>query len=307
MAYAYRINVRQAPGCYRPVVDLAYLRAHPEQLPTFIKHQRIRTTPVPGGSICDAERLTLDDGSDVFAKSLAEPPEGFFAAEAAGLRWLREGCPELVPEVIAASDDMLVLPWLEPADATPESAARLGHDLARLHRSGADRFGAPWRGYIGSLQLDNTESDGPWAGWFAEHRLHPYLKLSVDNGALDLADAADVTRVIERIETLAPPEEPPSRLHGDLWPGNVLWTADHAWLVDPAAHGGHRETDLALLALFGGPPYLEKIIWGYEEQWPLAGGWRERVPLHQLHLLLVHTALFGGAYRSAVRSAAGHL
>ncbi|MGH3715118.1 MAG: fructosamine kinase family protein [Micromonosporaceae bacterium] len=288
-------------------MDLAYLRAHPEQLPTFLKHQRIRTTPVAGGSICDAELLTLDDGSSVFVKSLADPPEGFFAAETAGLRWLHDACPQLVPEVIAATDDRLLLPWLPPGDATPETALRLGRDLATLHRAGADGFGAPWTGYIGTLPLDNTPSDGPWSSWFAEHRLHPYLKRSVDNGALDLADAADVTRVIERIDALAPPEEPPSRLHGDLWPGNVLWAADHAWLVDPAAHGGHRETDLALLALFGGPPYLEKIIRGYEEIWPLADGWRERVPLHQLHLLLVHTALFGGAYRSAVLSAASHL
>ena len=90
-------------------------------------------------------------------------------------------------------------------------------------------------------------------------------------------------------------------MHGDLWPGNVLWGADdRAWLVDPAAHGGHRETDLAQLALFGGAPHLDRILAAYQEAWPLADGWRDRVPLHQLHLLLVHTALFGAAYRDAV-------
>ena len=100
--------------------------------------------------------------------------------------------------------------------------------------------------------------------------------------------------------------EPPARIHGDLWPGNVLWGADgRAWLVDPAAHGGHRETDLAQLALFGGAPELARILAGYQEIWPLADGWRERVPVHQLHLLLVHTALFGGGYRAAVSAAAG--
>jgi hypothetical protein len=42
------------------------------------------------------------------------------------------------------------------------------------------------------------------------------------------------------------------RVHGDLWSGNVHIDQDGApWLVDPAAHGGHRETDLAMLALFG--------------------------------------------------------
>ena len=100
-------------------------------------------------------------------------------------------------------------------------------------------------------------------------------------------------------------DEPPARIHGDLWPGNVLWGADdRAWLVDPAAHGGHRETDLAQLALFGGAPHLDRVLAAYRESWPLADGWRERVPLHQLHLLLVHTALFGGGYRDAVTRAA---
>ena len=110
--------------------------------------------------------------------------------------------------------------------------------------------------------------------------------------------------VIHRIQRYGG-DEPPARIHGDLWPGNVLWGADgRAWLVDPAAHGGHRETDLAQLALFGGAPYLETIMRAYAEEWPLADGWRERVPVHQLHLLLVHTAAFGAAYRGAVTAAA---
>jgi fructosamine-3-kinase len=98
--------------------------------------------------------------------------------------------------------------------------------------------------------------------------------------------------------------EPPARLHGDLWSGNVLWAADgRVWVIDPAAHGGHRESDLAMLALFGAPQ-LERIIGAYEEVAPLAEGWRERVPLHQAWPLLVHAALFGGGYGT---SAAGAL
>ncbi|HEX2417041.1 MAG TPA: fructosamine kinase family protein [Micromonosporaceae bacterium] len=288
-------------------MDLGYLRAHPDQLAVFLKHQRIRTTPVPGGSICDAERLTLDDGSDLFAKSLSDPPEGFFASEAAGLHWLHQGCPNLACEVIAATDQMLVLPWLEPGEPTRAAAVLFGGHLARLHASGAESFGAPWHGYIGRLRLDNTPTAGLWPDWFAERRLLPYLKRSVDNGALDRTDAALVESVIRRIDRLVGPPEQPSRLHGDLWPGNILWGVDHAWLVDPAAHGGHRETDLATLRLFGGAPYLEEIVAGYQEQFPLPDGWRDRVPLHQLHLLLVHTALFGGGYRSAVLAAARRL
>ncbi|MFE9203940.1 fructosamine kinase family protein [Micromonospora sp. NPDC007230] len=290
-------------------MDLAYLRAHPEHLPTFLTHQRIRETPVSGGDICAASRLTLDDGHSIFAKTWPEKaarpvPEGFFATEAAGLRWLREPGTVAVPEVVVALPELLALDWVEPGEPTPEAAERFGRELAGLHRAGAPTFGAERPGFIGALPQDNTPDPGPWSAWFARRRLMPYLKMSVDDGALSGADASLVEELIGRIGEFGG-DEPPARIHGDLWPGNLLWGADdRVWLVDPAAHGGHRETDLAQLALFGGPSHLDRMMAAYREAWPLADGWRERVPLHQLHLLLVHTALFGAAYRDAVVSAA---
>src|SRR6185503_15289651 len=86
---------------------------------------------------------------------------------------------------------------------------------------------------------------------------------------------------------LAGPPEPPARLHGDLWSGNVLWGRDGtAWLIDPAAYGGHREVDLAMLRLFGSPG--RHFLDAYEERFPLASGHEERVELYQLFPLLVH-------------------
>jgi fructosamine-3-kinase len=289
-------------------MDLAYLREHPRQLPTMLTHQRIRETPVSGGDICDAARLTLDGGESLFAKTWPKGagsgvPAGFFAAEAAGLRWLREAGAVPAPEVIVELPDMLALEWVEPGRPGREAADRLGRELAALHRAGAPAFGAAWPGFIGALPQDNTPHRGPWAEWFAERRLRPYLRMSADRDAISAADVALVERLLTRIEEYGG-DEPPARIHGDLWPGNVLWAADgRAWLVDPAAHGGHRETDLAQLALFGGAPHLDRILAAYREAGPLAPGWRGRVPLHQLHLLLVHGALFGGAYRDAIVAA----
>ncbi|MFV2017445.1 fructosamine kinase family protein [Micromonospora sp. LOL_023] len=291
-------------------MDLAYLRAHPEHLPTFLTHQRIRETPVAGGSICTASRLTLDDGNSVFTKSWPEAagspaPEGFFTTEAAGLRWLGAAGGVPVPEVIVALPQLLALEWVEPGEPDAEAAERFGRELAVTHRAGARRFGADWPGFIGALPQDNTPAaEGSWSAWFAQRRLLPYLRLSVDNGALAAADVALVEQLINKIDGYGG-DEPPARVHGDLWPGNLLWAADgRCRLVDPAAHGGHRETDLAQLSLFGGVPHLDRILSGYQQQWPLADGWAARVPVHQLQLLLVHTALFGAAYRSAVAAAA---
>jgi fructosamine-3-kinase len=290
-------------------MDLAYLRAHPQQLPTFRTHQRIRETPVSGGDICTASRLTLDDGNSVFAKTWPEGaaapvPDGFFAAEAAGLRWLRAAGAVPVPEVIVALPQLLALEWVEPGVPGRQVAARFGRDLAALHRAGADSFGADWPGFVGALPQDNTPDAGPWPAWFADRRLLPYLRRSADRGALSASEVALVEQVMSNIDGYGG-SEPPARIHGDLWPGNVLWAADgRAWLVDPAAHGGHRETDLAQLSLFGGAPHLDLILDAYQEVWPLADGWRARVPVHQLHLLLVHTTLFGAGYGEAVRAAA---
>lgn len=286
-------------------MDEAYLRAHPEHLPTFLTHQRIRETPVSGGSVSTARRLTLDDGMSLFAKTWpsGDPPEDFYAAEAAGLRWLREAGTVPVPQVYAALPGLIATEWVEPGEPTRAAAEGFGRDLAGLHRAGADAFGAPWTGFIGPLPRDNTLTTGSWDDWFVSRRITPYLKLSVDSGAL----GATEVKLVERLLNQRPyaPAEPIARTHGDLWPGNVHWAADgRAWLIDPAAQGGHRETDLAELALFGGVPHLDVIIDAYAEAHPLADGWRGRVPLHQLHLSLVHTAAFGGAYRDAVRVAA---
>ncbi|TYB48836.1 fructosamine kinase family protein [Actinomadura chibensis] len=248
-------------------------------------------------------RASLADGREVFVKA-ASDQAGVFAAEAAGLRWLGEAGPDTpVPDVVAADEHMLVLPWLEPAAPTPSAAERLGRELAALHtgRRPAE-YGAPWDGFIADLPLDNTLSDGrDWPSWYAERRLEPYLR----DGARHLSSGEIrlVERVIEDIGTLAGPPEPPSRIHGDLWSGNVQWTGERALLIDPAAHGGHRETDLAMMALFG-TPRLDRILAAYDEAAPLADGWRARVPLHQLHPLLVHVVLFGTSYGATLAEAA---
>jgi fructosamine-3-kinase len=263
--------------------------------------------------------LTLPGGRRAFAKALAaQAPapsspaatggqrstvEEAFAAEANSLRWLAEAAAVPVPEVLAVGPRALVVSMIPPGRPTADAAFGFGADLARLHAAGADGFGAPWPGFIASLPLDNTRDAGEWPRWYARRRLLPFLSRAADAGALRPEDVRLVEAVVDRIDSLAGPAEPPSRIHGDCWAGNVLWSAGRGWLIDPAAHGGHRETDLAMLALFGAPS-LDRILVGYNDAVPLAAGWRSRIPLHQLHPLLVHACLFGASYREEVRSAA---
>jgi fructosamine-3-kinase len=250
--------------------------------------------------------VTLADGRQAFVKAVTDGATGdavAITAEADGLRWLAEPGAARVPAILASDDTLLVTELVPPGEPTPDAAERFGASLAALHASGAPSFGAPWPGYIAALPLDNEQDEGEWAPWYARRRLLPYLRRARADGALTASDAEPVQAVIDRIGDLAGPAEPPSRIHGDLWNGNVLWSGGDGWLIDPAAHGGHRETDLAMLALFGAP-FLDRIRRGYESVAPLADGWRGRVPLHQLHPLLVHVCLFGAGYAAEAREAA---
>ncbi|MGI9157839.1 MAG: fructosamine kinase family protein [Marmoricola sp.] len=263
----------------------------------------VSTTSVAGGDVCTTTRLRLSDGRSALVKTRPHPPEGFFETEAAGLRWLAESGAVATPEVLAHDAECLVLAWVEPGRPTPEGAAGFGRSLARLHATGAERFGAGRDGFIGVLPLPNG-SRPTWPEFYATRRVLPYLKLAVDRGQIASGDAADVERAIHRIVEVAGPDEPPARLHGDLWNGNVIWARDgDAHLIDPAAHGGHRETDLAMLALFG-LPQLQRVLEAYHAEAPLADGWEDRIGLHQLFPLLVHTCMFGSSYGARAGAAA---
>jgi fructosamine-3-kinase len=257
----------------------------------------VATAPVAGGDISTAVKLRLSSGRTAFLKTLTSAPPHFFEREAAGLRWLAEaqgdgGVP--VPEVLAVDADCLILAWVETGRPGPEAAGSLGRALAATHRAGAASYGSDADGYIGRLPLPNRPLD-TWTEFWVERRIAPYLKVLRDKQIMSAEEAAAVEAAVARTAEIVP-DEPPSRLHGDLWKGNVLWNNDdRAVVIDPAAYGGHREVDLAMLALFG-LPQLPQVMAAYEEVAPLAEGWEERLAFHQLFPLLVHACLFGGAY-----------
>jgi fructosamine-3-kinase len=247
----------------------------------------------------------------VFVKRSAGAPGAFFACEAAGLQWLSTadgGVP--CARVLAHDDTSLTLERLDGAAPTRTAAVEFGKRLARTHDAGADAFGAPpdgWAGpgFFGPLQqplpMSYCASDR-WGSFYANERLAPMADLAATR--LDSVTRDAVAALIARCDAGDFDDgDAPARLHGDLWSGNVMWTSAGAVLIDPAAHGGHRETDLAMLALFGCPHY-DAVIEGYHEQRPLHDGWRGRVGLHQIYPLLAHVVLFGGSYARQTLAAA---
>ncbi len=266
----------------------------------------VATAPVAGGDVARATKLRLSDGTTALMKTLPQAPPGFFEAEAAGLRWLAEAGPGgvQVPDLLAADSDCVILRWIEPGRVTADAAADLGRALARTHAAGAPAYGAERDGFIARLPLPQRSTE-TWAEFYAVRRVLPYLKLARDRGSVTDTQVGTVERLVGRLTALLP-EEPPARLHGDLWNGNVLWGTDTTsgaapgapaspWVVDPAAYGGHREVDLAMLALFG-LPHLPVVLAAYQEVHPLTEGWEDRVALHQVFPLLVHACLMGGGY-----------
>lgn len=251
------------------------------------------------------------DSSAHHRKSWSAAPAGFFEVEAAGLRWLAEAQPHggaLVVEVHDVGAGHIDLARLRPASPTARAAEALGRGLAVTHGMGAPAFGSPPPGWNGDAWIGRQpQSNDPTSSWglfYAEQRVLPFVRRAVDRGHLDVAGARTVERVCDRLAAGGfDDERPPARIHGDLWAGNVVFTPDGAVLIDPAAHGGHGLTDLAMLALFGCPG-LDRIGDAYEEAAGLAPGWRALLGLHQLHPLAVHASSHGPAYAVELVAAA---
>ncbi|MDO5035200.1 MAG: fructosamine kinase family protein [Actinomycetaceae bacterium] len=274
---------------------------------------------------------------NVFVKTDSANPTSV-ELEALGLQWLAEGMgaggAHVVP-VEGVKRGELSTRAVQGVPVSEEAAFQFGRALALTHATGAEFHGqapGPWEGdgWMGAARLifaREGEHDS-WGEFFAEERILPHLPAAVDSGAIPRGGVRVVERVCERLrdgDFDAPQPElveaPASRIHGDLWSGNVIWAraSELDWappragfgtseeelpevvgvLIDPAASGGHAEKDLADLGVFG-QRYLEEIYAGYEAESKLEPGWQERISLHQLHILMVHAELFGGHYGNEV-------
>jgi fructosamine-3-kinase len=256
-----------------------------------------------GGDINVAFEIALVDGRRLFVKTNDRSPRGMFAAEARGLSWLAEAGALRIPKVVAvaAPDDarqFLILELVATGVPARDFDEKLGRGLAALHRRGAPGFGLDHDNFIGSLPQTNAPASG-WPDFYRARRLEAQLRRAADQGRASSRMRQGFDRLFGLLDELCGPAEPPARLHGDLWGGNLLVDREGGpCLIDPAVYGGHREIDLAMMRLFGG--FDARAFAAYDESFPLASGAEERVPLYQLYPLLVHVNLFGGGYANSV-------
>lgn len=270
-----------------------------KQLNASIENQ----TRLGGGDFADSRCLTLSDKRRVFLKTHKKPPPNFFSTEATGLTWLHNTRTVPIPEVLWVSDTPpgLALQWIQEGPRVASGEQQLGVQLAELHQTPFECFGRPDQRTTGSLALPNTPSSD-WVTFYRDQRLIPLIQLSEDRNALPKNTQRLLATLCDSLDQFAPPAAKPSLVHGDLWAGNRIVDGDGlSWLIDPAAHGNHREFDLAMMRLFGG--YGEDCYAAYQEHTPLDAGWQDRVPLFQLAPLIVHAIKFGGHYASATHDA----
>jgi fructosamine-3-kinase len=255
-------------------------------------------SPISSGDINRAWCAELSDGERCFVKSNRWELVDMFVAEAEALKEIGDTGTIRVPKPIAHGTEgeasFLVLEWLELGRGDDQTASALGRDLAAMHEVTAAEFGWFRDNTLGSSPQLNQQTDD-WIAFWRDNRLAPQLALAVGNGlGPELSEPG--ARLMDALpEVLAGANRTPCLLHGDLWAGNWASMRDGTPVIyDPATYYGDPESDLAMMALFGGYP---QACWdSYLERHPRQDGWERRRDLYQLHHLLNHANLFGGGY-----------
>lgn len=278
----------------------------PEQVTRYIESQGwgqiTSAEPVGGGCINDTRCVTTSNGPQLFLKLNTSTPPDMFQREAEGLEALAvEGGPR-VPRPYLVGEEFLLLEYLSPALPKKDYWETLGRRLAHVHSTTQPRFGFAHNNYLGSTPQPNRWDENGF-NFFAEQRLVFQGKLAREHGRLSQARLNQIEKLAARLNELVP-EQPASLLHGDLWSGNVIAGTEgadpegQACLIDPAAHFGWAEADLAMTTLFGGFP--ESFYAAYAAARPLAPGYRSRFEIYNLYHLLNHLNLFGSSYLGSV-------
>ncbi len=253
---------------------------------------------VGGGCINHAVKIGTSAG-DFFLKLNASAPADMFMKEAAGLNEMRLANSSLIiPKVIWSKDvddfpGLLLMEYLQPASSTSGFDERLGRGIAQLHRKTASAYGFYHSNYCGTTVQDNTWTDN-WPVFYAERRIWSLIQQIKTTRGMSSDDLKIYEKLIDRMPVLLAHQTIPSLIHGDLWSGNYMYTANGPALIDPACYFADREMELGMMKLFGG---FSGSVWNaYQDEFRLPEGWQQRIRLYQLYPVLNHYLLFGVSY-----------
>lgn len=258
---------------------------------------------VSGGDISQAYLLETDTERFFCKVNYNTDAFDMFQAEKLGLEAIAQTKTIATPKVLLCEKlelgGLLLMDYIEPKRSSSKNMELFGHQMAALHRfSGASTFGWESDNYIGSLSQSNRDH-ASWAEFYTQERLLPQLKMGLERQLLSSNELPSETRLLKTCENRFT-KTTPSLLHGDLWSGNYLISADGTpYLIDPAVYYGHYEVDLAMTRLFGG--FDSSFYLAHSEHFPKVEGEKERNDLYQLYYLLVHLNLFGRSYYSQVK------
>jgi len=255
---------------------------------------------IGGGCINHAVKISTSVG-DFFLKWNASAPADMFMKEAAGLNEMRlSGSSLIIPKVIWSIevDDfprLLLMEYLQPSINTSGMDELLGRGIAQLHRKTASAFGFYHSNYCGTTLQDNTWTDN-WPEFYAQHQIWSLVEQLKVVRRMSSEEQKIYEKLLVRMPDLLPHQAVPSLIHGDLWSGNYMYTANGPALIDPACYYADREMELGMMKLFGG--FSARVWDAYQEEFPLPEGWRQRNRLYQLYHVLNHYLLFGVSYGS---------
>ncbi len=275
----------------------------PQAVDTWLEQNHfgrvVAKSPVGGGCINQGMIIQTQTGQSFFLKVNSSAPADMFTREAEGLDALRVQDGPAVPQPLLHGPDFLLMEDLSPAPRARGYWESFGLKLAALHAHTAERFGFHSDNYIGSTPQPNPWTDDGFA-FFSQHRLVYMARLAFDRGLLDISLVQQVERLAAQLAERVP-VQPPSLIHGDLWSGNAITDARGGpAIIDPAAHYGWAEAELAMTTLFGSFPAV--FYRAYESVRPLETGYRRRFPIYNLYHLLNHVYIFGRGYLGQVQT-----
>lgn len=269
-----------------------------EQLP--LKNIR-NVSAVSGGDVNDAYVLE-NENQKYFLLVQSNTTKDFFTAEAAGLKDIH-AAGILVPKVYDVGeiegDAYLLISYLE--EGAHRNYSDLADTIGKMHQTTSrnGKFGYPYPHRGADTTFDNDWTNS-WIELFVERRMDSLHDELINSNKWNKMQAETYEQVREvMIDELTKHESKPSLLHGDLWGGNHMFlTNGEPALFDPAPFYGDREYDIGITTSFGA--YPQEFYQAYQENFPMAEGYEQRLKFYRLYVFMVHLLKFGETYEQRV-------